>query len=111
MALNGPSYPGYGPNIIKEFRPGVNDGINTITSDHIDALIYPNTASEVVTIEVSEPLIGGAYKLIDYSGRIALTGSINSKSTQLNVVDMARGSYYLFMQNGTQVITRTFTLQ
>ena len=111
MALNGPSYPGYGPNIIKEFRPGVNDGITTITSDHIDALIYPNPASEVVTIEVSEPLIGGTYKLIDYSGRIALTGSINSKSSQLNVIDMARGSYYLFMQNGTQVITRTFTLQ
>ena len=64
-----------------------------------------------MTIEVSESLIGGEYKLIDYSGRTALTGSINSLSSQLNVADMARGSYYLLMQNGTQVITRTFTLK
>ena len=54
MALNGPSYPGSGPNIIKEFRPGVIDGINTIEADHVDALIFPNPASDVVTIEVSE---------------------------------------------------------
>jgi glucose/arabinose dehydrogenase len=111
MALNGPSYPGSGPNIIKEFRPGVIDGINTIEADHVDALIFPNPASDVVTIEVSESLIGGEYKLIDYSGRTALTGSINSLSSQLNVADMARGSYYLLMQNGPQVITRTFTLK
>jgi len=111
MALNGPSYPGSGPNIIKEFRPGVIDGINTIEADHVDALIFPNPASDVVTIEVSESLIGGEYKLIDYSGRTAVTGSINSLSSQLNVADMARGSYYLLMQNGTQVVTRTFTLK
>ena len=29
------SYPGSGPNIIKEFRPGVIDGINTIEADHV----------------------------------------------------------------------------
>ena len=111
MALNGPYYPGSGPNIIKEFRPGVIDGINTIEADHVDALIYPNPASDVVTIEVSESLIGGTYQLIDYSGRTAVTGSINSLSSQLNVTELARGSYYLLMQNGTQIITRTFALK
>jgi glucose/arabinose dehydrogenase len=111
MALNGPSYPGYGPNIIKEFRPGVIDGIDTIESDQVDALIYPNPASEFVTIEVSESLLDGTYKFIDYRGRTASTGPINSLSTQVNVIGMARGSYYLLIQNGTQVITRTFTLQ
>jgi len=111
LALNGPSYAATGPNIIKEFRPGVIEGINTIESDHVDALIYPNPASDVVTIEVSESLIGGTYKLIDYNGRTAATGSINKLTAQLNVTDLARGSYYLFMQNGTQAITRTFTLK
>ena len=111
LALNGSSYSASGPNIIKEFRPGVIDGINTIEADHVDALIFPNPASDFVTIEVSESLIGGTYQLIDYSGRTAVTGSINSLSSQLNVADLARGSYYLFMQNGTQVITRTFTLK
>ena len=110
MALNGPSYPGFGPNIIKEFRPGVIEGIGTIESDHVDALIYPNPASDVVTIQVSESLIGATYQLIDYSGRTAVTGPINSLASQLNVTDLARGSYYLFMQNNSQVITRTFTL-
>ena len=111
MALNGPSYPGYGPNIIKEFRPGVNDGISTIASELADALIYPNPTSEIVNIEVSEALLGGEYKIIDYSGRTVNTGTITSSIVILNVSDVARGSYYLHIQNGKETITRTFVLK
>lgn len=111
MALNGPSYPGYGPNIIKEFRPGVNDGISTIASELADALIYPNPTSEIVNIEVSEALLGGEYKIIDYSGRTVNTGTITSSIVTINVSDVARGSFYLHIQNGKETITRTFVLK
>ncbi|PCJ81494.1 MAG: hypothetical protein COA49_05215 [Bacteroidetes bacterium] len=111
MALNGPSYPGYGPNIIKEFRPGVFDNISSISEDLVDALIYPNPASEIINIEVSDALIGGSFDIIDYNGRIVTTGNISSKNVQTNVSDLAKGSYYLLIQIGSQFITRTFTLQ
>jgi hypothetical protein len=111
MALNGPSYPGWGPNIIKEFRPGVNDGISTIASELADALIYPNPSSDFVNIEVSDALLGGEYKIIDYSGRTVDTGTITSSIVTINVSDVARGSYYLHIQHGKETITRTFVLK
>lgn len=110
MALNGPSYPGSGPNIIKEFRPGVNDGISTIASQLVDALIYPNPSSDIVNIQVSEALLGGDYKIIDYTGRTVHTGTITASIVTINVSNEARGSYYLYIQNGKETITRTFTL-
>ena len=110
MALNGPSYPGSGPNIIKEFRPGVNDGISTIASQLVDALIYPNPSSDIVNIQVSEALLGGDFKIIDYTGRSVHTGTITASIVTINVSNEARGSYYLYIQNGKETITRTFTL-
>jgi glucose/arabinose dehydrogenase len=111
MALNGPFYPGSGPNIIKEFRPGVINGISTIASELADALIYPNPTSDIVNIEVSDVLLGGEYKIIDYSGRTVNAGTITSSIATINVSDEARGSYYLHIQNGEETITRTFVLK
>ena len=111
MALNGPSYPGWGPNIIKEFRPGVNDGISTIISEKVDALIFPNPSSDIVNIEVSKALLGGEFKIIDYGGRTVNEGIIASSILQIDVTKEARGSYYLLVKNGEQTISRTFTLQ
>jgi hypothetical protein len=111
MALNGPSYPGWGPNIIKEFRPGVNDGISTIISEKVDALIFPNPSSDIVNIEVSKALLGGEFKIIDYGGRSVNEGIIASSILQIDVTKEARGSYYLIVKKGEQTISRTFTLQ
>ncbi len=111
MALNGPSYPGSGPNIIKEFRPGVNIGISTIEENLVDALIYPNPASDIVNLKVSASLLDGEYKIIDYSGRTVEAGEINTTVVSINVSDHARGSYYIHIQKGEETITRTFTLQ
>ena len=98
-------------NIIKEFRPGVNDGISTIISEKVDALIFPNPSSDIVNIEVSKALLGGEYKIIDYGGRSVNEGIITSSILQIDVTKEARGSYYLLVKNGEQTISRTFTLQ
>ena len=111
MALNGPSYPGSGPNIIKEFRPGVNIGISTIEENLVDALIYPNPSSDLVNLEVSASLLDGEYKIIDYSGRTVEAGEINNTVVSINVSKHARGSYYIHIQKDEETITRTFTLQ
>ena len=89
----------------------MNDGISTVSSELADALIFPNPASDIVNIEVSDALLGGEYKIIDYSGRTVNTGTITSSIETLNVSDVARGSYYLHIQNGEETITRTFVLK
>jgi hypothetical protein len=111
MALNGPSYPGYGPNIIKEFRPDEYDSVDLIKEELIDALIYPVPALENINIDISDALIGGHYNIIDYHGKIVMEGGLNSNTQVIQVNSLARGSYYLFLQNGDNMITRTFTLQ
>ena len=111
MALNGPSYPGYGPNIIKEFRPDEYDSVELISEELVDAIIYPVPASELINIDISDALIGGDYNIIDYHGKIVMEGGLNSNTQVLHVNNLARGSYYLFLQNGENIITRTFTLQ
>ncbi len=111
LALNGPGYPGYGPNIIKELRPDDYDSVGDISEGHVDALIYPVPASDIINVEVSEELIGGSYRIIDYNGKAVLEGRINSAQTVLNVNLLSKGNYYILLRNSESIITRTFTLQ
>lgn len=111
LALNGPGYPGYGPNIIKEFRPDEYDSTNELDGDQTNASIYPVPASSNLNIEITESLIGGEYTIINYHGQTIKTGTLSSLTTVLNVSDLARGNYYIRLFNNTNTVTRTFTLQ
>lgn len=111
LALNGPTYPGYGPNIIKEFRPDAEDATNDMAGGLTDALIYPVPATETLNIEISDALINGEFTIINYHGQTVEQGALNSNTTTLNVSDLARGNYYIRINNSTSTVTRTFTLQ
>ena len=111
VAFNGPSYPGYGPNIIKEFRPDEYDYVEGISEGHVDLLIYPVPATSTINLEISDKLIGGNYKVIDYHGKTVLNGSLNSSNEVINVSSLSRANYYILLENKESIITRTFTLQ
>ncbi|MBM72447.1 MAG: glucose dehydrogenase [Crocinitomicaceae bacterium] len=111
VAFNGPTYPGYGPNIIKEFRPNEYDSVDGISEGHIDLLIYPVPATSIINVEISDKLIGGNYKVIDYHGKTVLSGSLNSSNEVINVSSLSRANYYILLENNGAIITRTFTLQ
>lgn len=111
LALNGPTYPGYGPNIIKEFRPDEYDSTNELEDGLTDAHIYPVPASDVLNLEVSEALVNGDYTVIDYHGKTVETGTITSTNSTINVGSLARGNYYIRINNSNSTVTRTFTLQ
>ena len=111
VAFNGPQYPGYGPNIIKEFRPDAYDSTDEISEGKVDVLIYPVPASDILNVEVSDELIGGDFRVVDYAGKTVLEGSLNSSKEVLNVSGLSSASYYILLQNQGSIITRTFTLQ
>ena len=49
LALNGPSYTGNGPNVIKEFRPASVDDVNRLARRRgMD--VFPNPATSLVTV-------------------------------------------------------------
>jgi len=66
--------------------------------------IYPNPTNGLVTLEVSLEKIGKSYSILDFSGRIIREGKISSAQEQIDLQGVARGVYYLSMENGSSVI-------
>jgi len=61
-------------------------------------IIYPNPASNTLTIETA--IANGTYQLQDLSGKIILQGSINAARYTLDISILAKGIYVLSITNG-----------
>jgi hypothetical protein len=67
-------------------------------------ILYPNPASKSFTIESTENKIGKLFEIHDMSGRIILSGKLESYKTQVIVSDFATGTYYLKLTELEKVI-------
>jgi hypothetical protein len=66
-------------------------------------LVYPNPTNGNITLEASSELVGKRYSIRDFSGRIILDGKISSTQEQIDLQNVARGAYYLSIENGSSV--------
>jgi hypothetical protein len=48
-------------------------------------------------------LVGRRYSILDFSGRIILEGKISSTLEQIELQNVARGAYYLSIENSSSV--------
>jgi hypothetical protein len=55
--------------------------------------VFPNPATEVVSIIVGRELVGTPYSVIDNLGRIILSEIFSSEATSLNISDLPAGVY------------------
>ena len=93
LAFNGPQYPGSGPNLIKEFRPtGTNAVSDWSGSRGLD--VFPNPASDHVTLNVSESWAGRAFQVWDVAGNLVTEGKLVNNMS-LRVSEWSSGSYIL----------------
>jgi hypothetical protein len=67
-------------------------------------LIYPNPTNGNITLETSSELVGKMYSILDFSGRIIREGKISSAQEHIDLQGVARGVYYLSIENGSSVI-------
>jgi Secretion system C-terminal sorting domain len=81
-----------------------NPTVTGVPSNENTAVInaYPNPAADVISF--STPTGEGSIELIDVTGRVVKTAVINSDITQMNVSDLAEGSY-VWRVNGVSVQT------
>jgi hypothetical protein len=84
-------------NIVNNGVLGVNEIANT------NILVYPNPTNGNITLEVSSELVGKRYSIQDFSGRIILTGKISSIQNHIDLQDVARGAYYISIENSSSV--------
>ena len=73
----------------------INDvGIN-ILSDENSFVVYPNPASDLITVNVNSNLLSSAYFISDMLGRTVLKGKLTSKSSDINIYELSAGIYIL----------------
>lgn len=57
--------------------------------------LYPNPVRDQITLELDEQLIGQRFKLLDQSGKLHMSGLLNSQKQQLSMKGLPSGVYLL----------------
>ncbi|KAA5537877.1 T9SS type A sorting domain-containing protein [Paenimyroides baculatum] len=81
------------------------------SSEHLAAKfnLYPNPATDIVTITNSEKLFVKQTEIYDLAGKVISTQSFNSEAeVQLNVADLASGTYMLYLETNQGTAVKKF---
>lgn len=112
IALNGASYPGVGPNMIKEFRnlDFITDSIpESIKIQKID--LWPNPAQNELNLKFSESFIGTSFKIISFQGQDVRAFKVDNIEMKIDISYLAQGTYYVKANSYLGTVTRTFVVQ
>lgn len=71
-----------------------NVGINEFTQDNLFS-VYPNPAKSQINVKADAKLLGSIYTVYDNTGKLVLTGKINSENTVIELGNLS-GGIYLF---------------
>ena len=71
-----------------------NVGINEFTQDNLFS-VYPNPANSQINVKADAKLLGSIYTVYDNTGKLVLTGKINSENTVIELGNLS-GGIYLF---------------
>jgi glucose/arabinose dehydrogenase len=112
VALNGTSYPGSGPNIIKEFRNEAYglDGITPWGGSDFDLDLFPNPSSEMLKLKMPDG-VKGTFQITGYNGQLMVEGDIDEPVLVVPVSSWSPGAYFIQIRHQAGIITRTFQVQ
>ncbi len=83
------------------------NGFNTVSSNTATMQLYPNPATDMVMINLSDNLTGGSLTLSDVTGRSLNTINITANHSQLNTGALASGVYLVTaVKGGVRVVQR-----
>lgn len=60
-----------------------------------DFNLFPNPSNNELTLTTTTNLVGSVYKIVDYTGKLILTGTINSETLKINTSELPAGIYML----------------
>lgn len=113
LAFNGTSYPGSGPNIIKEFRNEAYIawlGIPEAPADGV--LVFPNPATDELQWSTDEEWQGAEFEIIGFSGQQVASGRCAGATTRISARGWSAGMYFLRMTSPLgKRVTTTFQVQ
>ena len=71
-----------------------NIGINEVSENNLFS-VFPNPAQNVINVKAEAKLLKSVYTIFDYSGKVILSGKINSENTAIEIGNLS-GGIYLF---------------
>ncbi len=111
VAFNGTSYPGSGPNMIKEFRnmAFVSSNVSDVAATQ-NLTIFPNPVNANATLTFTESLIGNTFAVFAFNGQKVAEEKITSTQQTLDCSAFAAGSYFIKASSDKGTITKTFVV-
>jgi hypothetical protein len=111
MALNGSSYPGSGPNIIKEFRNLAYTNTSVLGHEpEQNITVFPNPVSNELALNFSPTFMGSTVEVIGFNGQTVSSSTVNNETMKWNVQDWAAGSYFVRCSSSKGTVTKTFVV-
>jgi len=68
------------------------NGINQPTFQ-TNISVYPNPATDLITVKASNNILGLTFIIADQTGRQVMTGKLNDETTSVNISELATGIY------------------
>jgi len=79
--------------------------LTSVSENENQALaVFPNPANSFITVQ-SPVALNGILRLTDLTGRIVLEERVTGKTAQLNIMELAQGTYILIVVDGNNTLT------
>ena len=101
----------YTVTVINEFGCVSTSPVYTVVGvenlDQNSFVVYPNPARNTMTIAVHSNEIGSIYNITEATGKIVLSGKINSIAHQISLDNLSAGVYQISLYSVDEILTRT----
>lgn len=111
VAFNGVSYPGSGPNLIKQFANEAYSSIESLAPNTPVLRCFPNPAVDQIRMEYAAAHPSGQWEIIGFNGERVASGRVTSSAWDVDLSPLSSGSYFLRVIDGASTTTRTFQVQ
>jgi len=111
VAFNGTSYPGAGPNIVKEFRNESFANQVQIGPSLLKPIAFPNPASSQIRFQWSMNTAGASYQVHNFHGQLVKEGTTIGNELVLDCENWDSGAYFIILSNHRESVTATFQIQ
>jgi hypothetical protein len=95
------------PMVRMNFDPSV--GINEV-ENNLGLRVFPNPANEVINISLNKD-VSATITLLDVSGKVVRTQTLNGISTSINTASLNSGVYFVTINDGTSVSTQKVVIK
>jgi hypothetical protein len=82
----------------------INPQLNILPLNEAGIKLYPNPASDEVSIEVNEKLIGKTFQLFSSTGELIKKGKLDSKINRISLTKLPTGKYYIQVSSMKEIL-------